>query len=237
MHDSLRSLGLIPLTEPYTGPPFNYLPIGESAGETILSNVLLDYGAHSIVDWVLLEIRDAGNPSTLIANKRALLQRDGDIVSTDGVSPVEFNSLAPGSYKVSVKHRNHLGVMTLLPINFDPCSIALVDFSNPNNLFSDPLILNTPSRSVGSFFALWSGDARSNKNVKFNGILNDKDAILASLGGNLFINNTLYNIYRAEDVNLDGKIRYNGMDNDRIVILNSVGISTPNNVIYQHTPN
>jgi hypothetical protein len=41
----------------------------------------------------------------------------------------------------------------------------------------------------------------------------------------------------VEDVNMDGKIRYANTDNDKSVILNNVGVSTPNNLYFQHTPN
>jgi len=41
-----------------------------------------------------------------------LLQRDGDIVNADGTSPLFFSGIAGGNYYVSIKHRNHLGVMS-----------------------------------------------------------------------------------------------------------------------------
>ena len=38
------------------------------------------------MDWVFLEIRNATSPYAIQASKRALVQRDGDIVDVDGVS-------------------------------------------------------------------------------------------------------------------------------------------------------
>jgi hypothetical protein len=58
---------------------------------------------------------------------------------------------------------------------------------------------------------------------------------LAALGG--LSNNELTQVYRIEDANMDGKIRYNNTDNDRVLIINNVGVNTPNNIINQHTPN
>jgi hypothetical protein len=95
---------------------------------------------------------------------------------------------------------------------------------------------NAPGKQVTGThpaYVMWSGDANSNKNVKYNGLANDKDPILAALGGPAFSNNTL-NAYRKEDVNMDGKVRYNNTDNDRQIIINNIGISTPNKVLHQH---
>ena len=48
-------------------------------------------------------------------------------------------------------------------------------------------------------------------------------------------NNVLF-IYDRSDVNLDGQVRYNGAANDKNVILLTVGLSTPNNVIIEQLP-
>ncbi|GBL34551.1 hypothetical protein EMGBS15_01460 [Filimonas sp.] len=89
----------------------------------------------------------------------------------------------------------------------------------------------------GGKYTLWSGDVNSNKNIKYNGLSNDKDLILTGLGGVSFINASLNMAYRHEDLNLDGKIRFNNTDNDRVIILNNIGTLTPNTIIHQHTPN
>ena len=68
-------------------------------------------GQEKVVDWVWIELRDSANPSQIVAAKSALLQRDGDIVDESGVSVLKF-SLPGDNYFVTVKHRNHLGVMT-----------------------------------------------------------------------------------------------------------------------------
>ncbi|HNB82627.1 MAG TPA: hypothetical protein PLP14_11035, partial [Chitinophagaceae bacterium] len=226
MHDSLRVTGLIPLTEPYSSNPFNRPALPNAMVvpnfETASAALFLNSGNDAIVDWVMLELRQASNPSLIVANKRALIQRDGDIVShVDGQSPVFFPSIAPGMYYLSIKHRNHVGVMTQNTRLFDPCMTQWIDFSNPlEPVYVQNGISNPPRKSAGAWMLLWSGDANFNKNVKYNGLLNDKDAILNNLGGVGNINLTTYG-YRPEDLNMDGKIRYNGSDNDRIIILNN----------------
>jgi hypothetical protein len=236
MHDSLRVNGLIPFTEPYSSSPFNRPAIAEPSGETFDPSILAVSGPDAIIDWIFLELRAASNPAVIVATKRALLQRDGDVVShTDGVSPVRFTNTPDGMYYVSIKHRNHLGVMSHQAISLSGCAANSFDFTLPGVVFVNPSISNAPRRIVGGLHALWAGDANGNKNAKYNGSSNDKDAVLMSIG--IATPNNSVVGYRIEDCNMDGKIRYNSTDNDRLVILNSVGVSTPNIVLNQHTPN
>jgi hypothetical protein len=236
MHDSLRVMNQIPLTEPYSSAPYNLMPLGETSGESISSSLLTVTGSNAIVDWVVLELRSAANSATVLANKRALIQRDGDIVShLDGSSPVAFTSLSDGNYYVTVKHRNHLGIMTANTVALSACSSSIDLTSDP--LWVKPGLLNAPSRVYGSVKALWSSDANRNKNSKYNGVSNDKETVLMALGGIGFANSTLSPVYRPEDLNMDGKVRYNNTDNDRLVIINTVGVTTPNAIVNQHTPN
>jgi hypothetical protein len=237
MHDSLRVNGLIPTTEPYTASPYNKTAVGGTSGETVSNAILNVSGSNAIVDWVLVELRNALTNSTVVANKRALIQRDGDIVSsTDGTSPVYFPTVSNGNYFVSIKHRNHLGVMSLNAISFSGCSTSSIDFTTSNAVYTSPTA-NLPQRKqIGAVYTLWSGDANNNKNVKYNGLSNDKQGLIYTIGIST-PNNTVSGVYRVEDVNMDGKIRYTNTDNDKSVILNNVGVSTPNNLYFQHTPN
>ncbi len=91
MNNTLTS---IPLDSPYPEDP-------KSVG-SIPANV---------VDWVLVQLRDKLNPSTIVANRSAFILKNGDIVDTDGTSPVLFPEIAI-KYFLSVKHRNHLAVMS-----------------------------------------------------------------------------------------------------------------------------
>jgi hypothetical protein len=235
MHDSLRVNNLIPLTEPYSAQPFNKMAIGGAAGETVSNAVLSVTGNNAIVDWVFIELRSGISPTTVLVNKRALIQRDGDIVSTDGISPLYFPTIYNGNYYVSIKHRNHLGVMSSTPVTLSGCFTNLLDFTT-SPVYTMPSIATAPRRVIGAIYALWAGDANNNKNVKFNGLSNDKDAILQSLGI-ATPNNLVSGVYRTEDINMDGKIRFNNFENDRNVILENVGVSTPNNLLNQHVPN
>jgi hypothetical protein len=172
------------------------------------------------------------------ATRRALLLTNGDVINVDGVSPVTFSTATAGvNYFVEVKHRNHLGVMlaTAKTLSLTP---ATADFTTEPLYVkpSSPALPNAPAKIVSGKQVLWTGDANSNKNIKYNGTANDKQVVLNAVGV-ATPNNIVGPAYRLEDVNMDGMTRYNGFNADRLNILNTVGVSTPNNVYYQHTIN
>lgn len=212
----------------------------------IAGDILTVTGQNAIVDWVFVELRDGINSGNIVATKYALIQRDGDIVSCiDGISPLFFSNICPGTYFISIKHRNHLGVMTGSPVSLS-ASATTIDFSNPATLiwlkpgYPSIYITNPPRHIVGSKALLWGGDANTNKNSKYNGLDNDKERISYDVGL-ADINRTIYQTYRNTDLNMDGKVRYNNTDNDRNWLLSLIQLSsTPsssNYVITQHTPN
>jgi hypothetical protein len=236
MTDSLRHMNLLPTNEPYSGPPFFKPQLFGGGGENASASIFATTGNNAIVDWIHIEIRSATNSNILVATRNALIQRDGDIVSaSDGVSPINFLTLPAGNYYVSLKHRNHLGVMTASPVYLAGGAPVAVDFTTLPLHTVSSILSNGPCANHAGVQIMWCGDPNFNKNIKYNGSLNDKDVILIAVGIGT-PNNTVYG-YRQEDVNMDGKVRYNNTDNDRSIILGIVGVSTPNKVLYQHTPN
>jgi hypothetical protein len=64
MKDDLRLAGLVPTGEPYSALGFEQ---HGSGAETTTAAVLAVTGANAIVDWVRLELRQSGSPSTIVA--------------------------------------------------------------------------------------------------------------------------------------------------------------------------
>lgn len=87
-------------------------------------------GRDAIVDWVFVELRAENNQTNIVASRSGLIQRDGDIVDIDGVSPLSFAGTAVNNYYTVVRHRNHLGVMSATPISPEQLG-SLVDFTSP----------------------------------------------------------------------------------------------------------
>lgn len=226
MHDSLRKTHLLPYTEPYT--ELGYVHIGEGGDEQTTDAVLNAPGNDAVVDWVVLELRDAMANGFRVATRSALVQRDGDVVDIDGATGVEFD-VPFGDYYFSIKHRNHLGVMTATALTFGPDGTAL-DFTQA----SRPVWGTNARKDIGGVQVLWCGDATGNGQVKYTGGANDRDPILAIVGGTT--PNAVLPGYYRQDTNMDGRVKYTGIANDRDRILVTVGSTTPNAVRTAQVP-
>ncbi len=105
---------VLPLEQPFA-PELPYFgnnnPVWYYEGDEAIAEV-----PDNVVDWVLVELRDAAAPSeaytnTVVARKAALLLNTGEIVSADLNLPVFDVEISEGLYVV-VYHRNHLAVMS-----------------------------------------------------------------------------------------------------------------------------
>jgi hypothetical protein len=225
MNDNLRAIGLIPSSDPYRTTPYStaFVHVNNPTTQTILPGVLAVTGSDAIVDWVFVELRDKTDRTNVLATRAALIQRDGDIVDMDGVSPVSFNTSNRDLYFLAVKHRNHLATTTDATVDYSVASPASVDFSN-----SSTVVFGTNGRralSGGSLMGMWSGNSNlalsAGKGVvRYNGSANDRQVILNKLGGSS--TGTLAG-YHIEDLNMNGIVSYNGSANDRLVILVNLG--------------
>jgi len=120
MKDDLRVTNNIPLEQPYSA-------LGYGVPFAITDNTLLSTnGPSAIVDWIIVELRDAIDPSTIIESQACLLQRDGTVVSALG-NPVSFG-IENSEVFVAVRHRNHFGVRTNQ--TYSTSSLISVDFSD-----------------------------------------------------------------------------------------------------------
>ncbi len=262
MRDNLRTNNVIPLLNPYS-PAFyingnaRFARPDNSTAETINASLLATSGNDAIVDWVFIELRSATNPNTVLRTQAALVQRDGTIVGATGSSKLFFANLTDGSYYVSVKHRNHLGAMSAVPVTFvnrrlifdftTAAPAAVWNNTAPYQNFE--MVLDIPSNK----YALWAGDLNSNGQVKYQGPQNDLSTNLQAVLN--YPTNTLDNpnfdlaipVYSNGDVNLDAKVKYQGgAGNDLAFVLFNVvnkyiGFNTTTvynfNVFFEQTPN
>jgi hypothetical protein len=235
MTDILRDSMLIPEDEPYAGTPYNYAHEGFGGDESVNASVFTPTGNNAIVDWVHIQLRDQSNPATVLATKSALVQRDGDIVDLDGVSPLSIYGLADGSYHIAVRHRNHLGIRTASAQALTNTPLVYNFTTGLGQVFDDGTVTTNEAMADlgGGVFGLWAGNASNNDNTRYNGSGSDRNAILQEVGITA-PNNVLLNQYHICDVNMNTNVRYNGSNNDRNAILAIVGITSPNNVITEH---
>jgi len=108
--------GVLPLgnpfhpTLPYFGNPIPdwYYPGTESVSSIPDAN---------IVDWVLVDLRDAVSvsqaiPANSVAKQAGFLKSDGTVVGLDGASRLWFNKIINNNLYIVVWQRNHLGVLS-----------------------------------------------------------------------------------------------------------------------------
>ncbi|HNK67178.1 MAG: hypothetical protein JST41_05135 [Bacteroidetes bacterium] len=229
MDDALRTASLVPGAEPYTTLGFTQTGGG---GEVLGAGVLDVVGNNAIVDWVLVELRNAQSPAQVVATRCGLLQRDGDIVSVDGMGSLILPAV-PGSYHVAVRHRNHFGVMTASPVVLSGSSTA-IDFTQTGTA-----TWGTDARKNfgGGLWGLWSGNTRRDGNIsllKYTGGNNDRDPILVIVGSST--PTAIVAGYSSEDANLNGVVKYTGNGNDRDPILVNVGSILPNGIRTEQLP-
>lgn len=220
MTTTLRNLNIIPLSQPYSGAPWNYAGV-----ETVASIPA------NVTDWVLVELRDAVTPSVVYSTRAAFVKNDGSVVDMDGVSPVSFNDTVPsianplvaGNYHIVIKHRNHLPVRTPAA-QFLSKSSSLYDFTAAQSAaYQDGAITaNAAMKDMGgSVYAMWAGNVNANTTVRYSGLANDLTALLSVLGGSQ--STILTNVYSNADINMNGVVRYSGLNNDNTFLLSVLG--------------
>jgi hypothetical protein len=257
MHDSLRVNGIIPLSQPYDVlTDFGYM--GTESVDPTVFNVT---GSDAIVDWIFVELRDMADPTLVLHQRAGLVQRDGDIVDVDGTSPLSFEGATEESYYISVRHRNHLGVMSASPITFMPMGTN-IDFtqtttSNYQLIGSNGSAFAQQSwvNGMTTTLTLWPGNmsntmlggVHSGDRIIYQGGGSDGDEayfkILLDPGNTNFLPNYIVADYHRGDANMDAKVIYQGGSADTDLIFFTVVLfpgnsdNLPNYVIFEQIPN
>lgn len=192
MHDELRQRNNLPVANPWT------------LTSNIPASAYAITGNNALVDWVLVELRDPNDLSVLLYTDSGLLQRDGDLVDYDGITPVTIDWSLPGSFYVVIKQKNHLPVMTPTPltvinnqVNYD-CTTAN---SYSGNAFGQKQI--TPN-----FWVAFAGDGNDDRDINAQ-----DNALWAQESG-------MFDVYSAFDHNMNGDVS----GADKILWINNNGI-------------
>lgn len=174
----------LPLTQPYNIAPWNY-----NGTESVISIPNSD-----IVDWLLIEFRDAIDaqsavPDTKVAQNAVFLKSDGSVVSLDGSSDPEFNSLPTDHLFLVIQHRNHLGIMSANPITGSG-GFYIYDFTTAAD---QAYGTNAQKNLTGGIYGMFGGDANA------DGDVNTDDKII-------WANQAGTQGYKSADFNMDGQI-------------------------------
>ena len=157
MFDDLRMASSIPTTSPYADM------------RTCDASVFTVTGNDAIVDWVWIELRDSADRITVVKSTSALLQVDGDVVDTDGVSSLTIN-VPSGNYYIMISHRNHLGVLTA-------STVSLAGGTTSVDLTGDSALVEGSANGIANMgdgsFALYAGDFSGDGQIQNS----DKNAV------------------------------------------------------------
>ncbi len=195
----------IPLNQPYNTPPWSYAGT-ESIGAPPNGDV---------VDWILVELRETtggaatATPATRIARQAGFILRDGSIVSTDGISNLNFTVTVTNNLYVIIWHRNHLGIMSAVPLVLSG-GIYSYDFTTA----AGQAYLNGQTILGGGNYGMYAGDADGNGEVHQD----DIDIRWTSEAGS--------SGYYGGDMNLDSQV--NNQDKNDVWL--------PNNTISDQVP-
>ncbi|HSC52549.1 MAG TPA: hypothetical protein VLC98_02955 [Phnomibacter sp.] len=253
MNDNLRTApALIPTSDPYRSAPYNsaFSHVNNSVPETINASVLNNQAnpGNDIVDWVFIELRSISSPTIapVLQTRSALIQRDGDIVDVDGVSPLYFKNVDAGNYAVTVRHRNHLAMST------NPASPVALSLNNSVYDFTTSGasgIFGTAGPNyavVNTKNVLLAGNANINTGVSYVGLSTDRAQLLLIMGNpsgaatpaRLISSPADYMTYGAGDLNFDRKVDYVGLSPDRAYLLSNPlgGVTNPSPAKVQVLP-
>ena len=143
-----------------------------------------------IVDWISIEILNTNNFSS-VDTVPGLLRNDGRILSLNGDTLIRLDArVTSGNYYIVIRHRNHIAVMSKLPI-YISTNTPLYDFTTGlDKYYGDDAKQLKPG-----LFGMYAGDAN------YDGIINEADFIL--------YNNDSQNAlsgYMICDFNIDGYV-------------------------------
>jgi hypothetical protein len=176
---------IIPANQPYNVSPWMY---SGTESFTSLPN-------ENIVDWVLVELRDApdaasADDNTIVAIQAGFLLNDGSIVAEDGSSNMSFDLSISQNLYVVVYHRNHIAVLSNYALT-QSGGVYSYDFTNDAGQAYGG---NAAHKNLGAgIYGLFSGDANVDGKVD----LNDKT---------IWANQSGEQGYKSSDFNLDGQI-------------------------------
>lgn len=142
------------------------------------------------VDWVLLQLTAAAD-TLAVLNRSALLRPDGLLINPwSGESAWEL-PIPPGSYRLLLRHRNHLLVQSAAPLILTAGDTTFFDASAGHTLAGE----NSTVELAPGLFGLWAGDLDQNGRIDQDDYEIWFHAALEAKEG-----------YCAADANLDGLV-------------------------------
>ena len=135
---ALADGGLVPATQPYADAAFASSPMAYDGTEAVASVPA------TAVDWVLVELRTSAAAADSVTAAAALMDETGAVTLT-------FPGLAPGSYYVVTRHRNHVPAISA-------SAVALSGGGGTLDLTAPGAATSGVVEVASGVWALWAAD-------------------------------------------------------------------------------
>lgn len=182
MGTALRAANYIPTSQPYNIAPFNY------SGTEVANSI-----PATAVDWVLMEVVSSAGFS--VQKKAVLLNNDSVLMDPASLSTnIPFNNItANGSYKVIIRHRNHIAIATNTNVAINIGANTNIDFTTNSNVKSNNQA-SIGTNSLGqAIYGMYKGNVTG-------------DASISAADRNLVRNAQVAQGYYSADADLSGGV-------------------------------
>lgn len=180
MGTTLRDRQAIPFSSPYPQAPQTEQTLPDQ-----------------MTDWILMQL-SATPESQPIASKSALLLKDGRVCQNGTADVICFRDIPVGKYYLTIRHRNHLPIMSAQPLDLQKKSICEIDFTTSPDLTYGAEALTAVSIDR---WALWAGDVDQDGKIGPGDFQEWYSAAKRNATG-----------YEKSDLNLDGHVSIEDYD-------------------------
>ena len=182
MTTGLNTAALLPLVQPYGTPPWNY-----GGGDAVTGP------PPNMVDWLLMTMSRGGpmdpGGTTTILRRAYYVESNGQVFATPNTNTLRLD---PGDYYITLEHRNHLGILSAIPVYVKWGEIGTFDFRTALNQAFSAGGIAMRDRGNGDF-TMWGGDGDASGGTTSVDFLNSWLPINGAPPG-----------YNGGDFNLDG---------------------------------
>ncbi len=188
MSNALAANNLLPSAQPFNRTPWNYT--GSETATTIPSTA---------TDWVMVEIRDANDPTAIIDQKACFVDNNGYLMALNGSTGITLNISTGVPYTLVIRSRNHLAIASGSSLTFPQTSPYDFTQSSSSILGGSTQVIST---SDGRY-AMIAGDTNSDGVISvadLNVYLTEPDTINSYVDSDCNFDQSVtvadYNLYR-----------------------------------------
>jgi hypothetical protein len=185
MNSALFDAGLLPVDQPFSGPPWNY-----DGTETLTAPA-----GSGVVDWLYIQFRETdgdastATPDKFLDHQAAVVLSDGTVAQPSGNPNIYYTGNITENLYLVIYNRNHLSVMSASPV-VDILGTFVYDFTTDMT----KAYLDGHKALGGGMYGMYGGDSDASGTVD----MNDKDLNWTLEAGSAG--------YFSSDLNMDSQV-------------------------------